>query len=53
MSQGSVRYDPKKLALAQHLYNEQKHSAAGICKILGIPRTTFYHYLSAARQGDQ
>jgi DNA invertase Pin-like site-specific DNA recombinase len=50
---GSVRYDPKKLALAQQLYDEQKRSVADICKTLGIPRTTFYRYLSAARQGDQ
>lgn len=45
---GSVRYDPKKLALAQQLYTEQKRSVAEICKTLGIPRTTFYRYLSTA-----
>ena len=43
---GSVRYDPKKLALAQQLYAEQKHSVADICKMQAIPRTTFYRYLS-------
>lgn len=43
---GSVRYDQKKLALAQQLYGEQKHSVAEICKALGISRTTFYRYLS-------
>lgn len=42
---GSVRYDPKKLALAQQLYTEHKHSVAEICKTLGIARTTFYRYL--------
>jgi len=47
---GSVRYDPKKLALAQQLYAEQKRSVAEICKTLGIARTTFYRYV-AGRQG--
>ncbi|HEY7419379.1 MAG TPA: recombinase family protein [Ktedonobacteraceae bacterium] len=50
---GSVRYDPKKLALAQQLYDEQKHSVAEICKTLGIPRTTFYRYLSAATRSAE
>ncbi len=43
---GSVRYDPKKLALAQQLYAERKHSVAEICKTLQIARTTFYRYLN-------
>ena len=42
---GSVRYDSKKLALAQQLYAEHKHSVAEICKTLSIARTTFYRYL--------
>ncbi|HEY7125750.1 MAG TPA: recombinase family protein [Ktedonobacterales bacterium] len=46
---GSVRYDPKKLALAQQLYAEQKHSVAEICKTLQIARTTFYRYLNGHR----
>jgi DNA invertase Pin-like site-specific DNA recombinase len=46
--QGSVRYDLKKLALAQQLYAEHKHSVADICKTLAIPRTTFYRYLATA-----
>lgn len=44
---GSVRYDPKKFALAQQLYDEQKRSVADICKTLGIARTTFYRYLAS------
>jgi DNA invertase Pin-like site-specific DNA recombinase len=44
---GSIRYDPKKLALAQQLYDERKHYIADICKTLGIARTTFYRYLSS------
>lgn len=42
---GSVRYDAKKLALAQQLYAEHTHSVADICKTLGIARTTFYRAL--------
>lgn len=43
---GSVRYDPKKFALAQQLYAERKHSVAEICKALQIARTTLYRYLN-------
>ncbi|HLW01621.1 MAG TPA: recombinase family protein [Ktedonobacterales bacterium] len=50
---GSVRYDLKKLALAQQLYTEQKRSVADICKTLGIPRTTFYRYLSTVAKSVQ
>ncbi|HEU5379566.1 MAG TPA: recombinase family protein [Ktedonobacteraceae bacterium] len=51
---GSIRYDPKKLALAQQLYDERKHSVAVICKTLGIARTTFYRYLSSVtKQTDE
>jgi DNA invertase Pin-like site-specific DNA recombinase len=50
---GSVRYDPKKFALAQQLYDEQKRSVADICMTLGIARTTFYRYLSlVTKQAD-
>jgi DNA invertase Pin-like site-specific DNA recombinase len=49
---GSVRYDPKKLALAQQLYAEHKRSVAEICKTLEIPRTTFYRYLAAAKSAE-
>ena len=50
---GSVRYDPKKLALAQQLYAEHKRSVAEICKTLEIPRTTFYRYLAAAAKSAE
>lgn len=51
--QGSFRYDPKKLALAQQLYAESNRSVADICKMLEIPRTTFYRYLSAATKSAE
>jgi DNA invertase Pin-like site-specific DNA recombinase len=41
----SALANPKKLALAQELYDQKKHTVAEICKNLGIPRTTFYRYV--------
>ena len=46
---GSIRYDPKKLALAQQFSAEHTRSVAEICKTLEIPHTTFYRYLAAAK----
>lgn len=48
---GTTRYDPKKLALAQQLYAERRHSVSEICQTLGISRSTFYRYVS--RSGER
>jgi DNA invertase Pin-like site-specific DNA recombinase len=46
---GTTRQDPKKLALAQHLYTTRQHSVTEICQTLGIARTTFYRYLGGSQ----
>jgi DNA invertase Pin-like site-specific DNA recombinase len=35
----------KKVALLHELYANKSNSVIGICKTLGIPRTTFYRYI--------
>ncbi len=37
--------DPKKIALAQALYDDGRHDVATICKTLGISRATLYRYV--------
>ena len=37
--------DPKKVALAQALYDDGRHDVATICRTLGISRATLYRYL--------
>src|SRR5215212_9251126 len=37
--------DPKKIALAQALYDDERHDVATICRTLGISRATLYRYL--------
>jgi DNA invertase Pin-like site-specific DNA recombinase len=49
---GTTRQDPKKLALAQHLANEQQRSVTEICQTLGIARTTFYRYIGSNSEGN-
>ena len=36
---------PRKVAIAQHLYNDKTNSIADICKTLNISRSTFYRYI--------
>src|SRR5437868_13250423 len=36
---------PKKVAIAQHLYNDKTNSIADICKTLNISRATLYRYV--------
>ena len=36
---------PGKVALAQALYDDQRHSVAEICQTLGISRATLYRYV--------
>jgi len=38
---------PTKVALAQALYDDRRHSIAEICATLGIPRATLYRYVDA------
>ncbi len=38
--------DPKKIALAQALYDDGRHDVATICKTLGISRATLYRYVT-------
>jgi DNA invertase Pin-like site-specific DNA recombinase len=42
---GTTRYDPKKLALAEHLADDRERSITEICRTLGISRTTYYRYI--------
>ena len=37
--------DPKKLALAQRLYDDPKNDIATICQALGVSRSTLYRYV--------
>src|SRR5919205_877188 len=41
--------DPKKVAMAQALYNDPKNSIADICKTLRISRATLYRYVDTER----
>ena len=36
---------PSKVAMAQALYDDQRHSIAEICRTLGISRATLYRYV--------
>ena len=38
--------DPKKLALAQSLYDDKRNSIIDICKALHISRSTLYRYIA-------
>ena len=38
--------DPKKVHLAQSLYDDKNNSIAEICKVLSISRSTFYRYVT-------
>jgi DNA invertase Pin-like site-specific DNA recombinase len=39
-----ARY-PKKVAIAQHLYDDKTNAIADICKTLNISRATLYRYV--------
>jgi len=39
--------DPKKVYLAQSLYNDKRNSIAEICRTLGVSRSTLYRYVTA------
>ena len=41
--------DPKKVALAQALYNDRTHSIADICNSLRVSRSTLYRYVKTGR----
>src|SRR5215210_2240448 len=41
--------DPKKVAMAQALYNDKSNSIADICKTLRISRATLYRYIKVGR----
>ncbi|MGO8949681.1 MAG: recombinase family protein [Ktedonobacterales bacterium] len=49
---GTTRYDPKKLALAQHLATDPHRSITEICRTLGIPRTTYYRHVGKAERSS-
>ena len=38
--------NPKKLSMAQALYNDKSNSISDICKALGISRATLYRYIN-------
>ncbi|MDP9374147.1 MAG: recombinase family protein [Chloroflexota bacterium] len=38
---------PTKVAMAQALYDDKRHSIAEICRTLGISRATLYRYIGA------
>jgi len=40
---------PTRVALAQTLYDDKRHSVAEICRILGISRATLYRYVAVTR----
>ncbi len=40
---------PSKVAMAQALYDDKRHSIAEICRTLGISRATLYRYVAAKR----
>ncbi len=37
--------DPKKIHLAQKLYDDKTNSISAICEVLGVSRGTLYRYL--------
>jgi DNA invertase Pin-like site-specific DNA recombinase len=41
--------DPKKVAMAQALYNDKKNSINDICATLRVSRSTLYRYITASR----
>jgi DNA invertase Pin-like site-specific DNA recombinase len=41
--------DPKKVAMAQALYNDKANSITDICKTLQVSRSTLYRYIQAKR----
>ena len=41
--------DPKKVAMAQALYNDKANSIADICKTLRVSRATLYRYIQVGR----
>jgi DNA invertase Pin-like site-specific DNA recombinase len=41
---------PKKVALAQSLYNDKTNTIGEICKILNISRATLYRYIQVKPQ---
>jgi DNA invertase Pin-like site-specific DNA recombinase len=45
--------DTKKTAIAQALYNDRQHTAAEICKTLGISRATLYRAIKAGKREDR
>ena len=42
---------PAKVALAQALYDDQRHSVAEICRTLGVSRATLHRYVDARPAG--
>jgi DNA invertase Pin-like site-specific DNA recombinase len=42
------RLDPAKRQLAIQLYNDQQHTVAEICRMMGISKPTLYSYLDEA-----
>lgn len=42
--------DPKRVALAQALYDDKTHSIADICQTLRISRATLYRYIDTAQR---
>jgi DNA invertase Pin-like site-specific DNA recombinase len=42
--------DPRKVAMAQALYNEKTNSIADICRTLRISRSTLYRYITPAQR---
>ena len=44
--------DPKKVALAQSLYNDKQNSIAMICTTLHISRATLYRYISSRNRNN-
>jgi len=47
-----VSISPEKQAMAQALRDDHTQSITGICKALGLSRTTFYRYTSAKKPLD-
>ena len=41
--------DPRKVAMAQALYNDKNNSIADICRTLRVSRATLYRYIHAGR----
>ena len=44
---------PKKIAMAQSLYNEGTHSIDDICQTLGVSRATLYRVIRAGRPSEK